>query len=51
MKEILYRSPNPTHRKDNLSVHSRISKFDKFGDKNLRSLGAHIWNSLPQNIK
>ena len=47
MKEIFYSSPNLAHRKDNFHVHSR--NIIKFGNK--RSLGAYIWNTLPENIK
>ena len=38
MKEIFYHSRN---------IHSR--KTIKFGNKSLRLLAAHIWNSFPEN--
>lgn len=49
MKEICYLSLNLTHRKDKRYVYSR--NLIKFGDKSLKSLGANIWNSVPENIK
>ena len=49
MKEIFYRSPILTHRKDNFYVHSRNTI--NLGNKSLRSLWAHVWNPMPGNIK
>ena len=49
MRDIFHFSPHLTHKKYNLYVHNR--KTSKYGDKSLRVLGAHIWNSLPNNIK
>ena len=49
MKETFYCFPNLTHRKGNLDVHFR--NREKFGNKSLRSLGAYVWNSSPENIK
>ena len=49
MKEIFCLCPNLTHKKDNLYVHSRNTAKPR--NKSLRSLGTHIWNSLPENIE
>ena len=49
MKEIFYRSPNLTNRKENHYVHSWHTI--KFGSKNIRPLAAHKWNSQLENIK
>ena len=49
MKEIFCLSKYKTHRPDNLFINSR--RTSKYGDKSLRILGAHIWNSLPKEIK
>ena len=49
MKEIFHPSPYLTHKKNNLQVQSR--RTVKFGNNSLRVLGAHIWNSLPENVK
>ena len=49
MKEIFHPSPYLTHKKNNILVQSRNTA--KFGNNSLRVLGAHIWNSLPENIK
>ena len=49
MKEIFYYLPHSTHRKHDIFVHSR--KTAKYSDKSLKTLGPHIWNSLPENIK
>ena len=43
MKDIFHYCQNKSHKKHNLHVHSR--------NNNLRVLGAHTWNSLPENIK
>ena len=42
-------SPYQTHKKYDIFVHSRNTA--SFGDKSLRALGPHVWNSLPENIK
>ena len=49
MKDIFYLSPYQTHKKYDIFVHSRNTA--SFGDKNLRALGPHVWNSFPENIK
>ena len=49
MKDILNYNLNRSHRKHNLQVHSRNTT--RYGNNSLRILGAHIWNSLPENIK
>ena len=47
--QIFYPFPNQIHRKDNLHVHSRSTI--KFANKSLKSLEAHLWNSMIENIK
>ena len=49
MKDIFYYSPYNTHRKYDIFVYSRNTS--SFGDKSLRALGPHMWNSLPESIK
>ena len=49
MKDIFYLFPDQTHKKYDIFVHSRNTA--SFGDKSLRALGPHVWNSLPENIK
>ena len=49
MKDIFYYSPYNTHRKYDIFVYSRNTS--SFGDKSLRALGPHIWNSVPESIK
>ena len=49
MKEIFYLFPNLTNRKDNHYAHSRNTI--RAGSKNIKSLTAHKWNSLPENIE
>ena len=49
MKDIFHYCQNKSHKKHNLHVHSRNTS--RYGNKCLRVLGAHIWNSLPENIK
>ena len=49
MKDIFYLSPYQTHKKYDIFVRSRNTA--SFGDKSLRALGPHVWNSLPENIK
>ena len=39
---------NP-ERKHDIFVHSRNTS--NYGDRSLRALGTHTWNSLPENIK
>ena len=49
MKEILHKTILSTHRPFNLEVNE--NRTTKYGNKNLRCLGPHIWNSLPNQIK
>ena len=49
MKEIFYETTNLTHRPFNIKVNQ--NNTTKYGNKSLRSLGPHIWNSLPKQIK
>ena len=49
MNDIFHHCLNIRHKKYNLHVHSRNTT--KFGNNSLRALGAHTWNSLPENIK
>ena len=49
MKDIFHYSPNVTHEKHNLYIHTQNTT--KFGNKSLRAFGANIWNTLPEYIK
>ena len=49
MTEYFYKTPNLTHRPFNIKVNQ--NNTTKYGNKSLRSLGPHIWNSLPKQIK
>ena len=49
MTELFYKTTNLTHRPVNINVNQ--NNTTKYGNKNLRSLGPHIWNSLPKQIK
>ena len=49
MKDIFHYCQNKSHKKHNLHVHSRNTS--RYGNNSLRVLGAHIWNSLAENIK
>ena len=49
MKEMFYETTNLTHRPFNIKVNQ--NNTTKYGNKSLRSLGPHIWNSLPKQIK
>ena len=49
MREIFYRSPYVSHKKQHLFVQSH--KTAAFGDKSLKTLGSQVWNSLPEKIK
>ena len=42
MKDVFHYCQSKNHKKHNVHVH---------GKNSLRVLGAHIWNSLPENIK
>ena len=49
MKEIFPKSTNLTHRPLDIKINQ--SNTTKFGINSLRSLGPHIWNCLPKDIK
>ena len=49
LTEIFHRFPNPTQRKGTLYIH--FQNTIKFENICLRSLGVHIYNSLPGNVK
>ena len=49
MKDIFHYSPNVTHKKHNLYIHTQNAT--KFGNKSLRAFGANIWNTFPEYIK
>ena len=49
IKEIFHKNANLTHRPFNIKVNQ--NNTTKFGNKSLRSLEPHIWNSLPKQIK
>ena len=49
MAEIFDDSPYSTHKKYNLMVH--YCNTSEYGDKSLRIIGAHLWNSLPDSVK
>ena len=49
MKYIFHYCQNKSHKKHNLYVHSRNTS--RYGNSGLCALGAHIWNSLAENIK
>ena len=56
MKEIFYKTTNLTHRPFNIKVNqNNTTKYGnnttKYGNKSLRSLGSHIWNSLPRQMR
>ena len=49
MIDIFNFCPYSTHRKHDIFVHSPNTL--NYGDRNLRALGPHTWNSLPETIK
>ena len=49
MKDIFSKSTNLTHRP--LDLNFNQNNTTKYGSNSLRSLGTHIWNSLPSEIK
>ena len=49
MKDVFNFSSYSTHRKQAIFVRSRNTS--NYGDRSLRALGLHTWNSLPENIK
>ena len=49
MKELFNKRNNVNRRKNDLIIHTRNTVT--FGSNSSRSLGRHIWNALPENIK
>ena len=49
MKDMFHCSPNVTHKKHNLYIHSQNTT--KSGNKRLRAFGANICNTLPDYLK
>ena len=49
MKDIFHYCQNKSHKKHKLHVHSPNTSKDE--NNRLCVLGAHIWNSLPENMK
>ena len=49
MEEIFHRTKQLSHRPNNIQVNDH--KTAQYGDKCLRTLGPHIWNSLPEHMK
>ena len=49
MGEIFNRPKWLAHRPNNIQVN--VHKTAKYGDQSLRTLGPHIWNSLPEHMK
>ena len=49
MKKNFYKTTNLTHKPFNIRVNQ--NNTTKYDNKSLRSLGPHIWNSLPKQIK
>ena len=49
MKEIFHKTACATHGPLNLEANKNHTT--KYGNKSLRCLGPHIWNSLPNQIK
>ena len=48
-KDIFHYCQNKSHKKHNARVHGCNTL--RYGNNSLRVLSAHIWNSLPENIK
>ena len=49
MKDVFHYSPNLTHKKHNLYIHTQDTT--RFGNKSLKAFFANIWNTLPEHIK
>ena len=48
-EEIFHSTRLLTHRPNNIQVNDQ--KTAKYGDKSLKTLGPHMWNSLPEHMK
>ena len=48
MKEIFSKTTNLTHRPLDINFNQNTTKY---GSNSLQSLGAHVWNSLPNKMK
>ena len=49
MKQISFKTTNLTHRP--LDIHFNQNSTTKYGNNSVRTVGPHIWNSLPSKIK
>ena len=49
MKNLFAKREVSKRRKNSLEIPNRNTV--RFGDKSIRSLGPHIWNGLPEEIK
>ena len=49
MKNLFAKQEVSKRRKNNLEISNRNTV--KYRDKSIRSLGPHIWNGLPEEIK
>ena len=49
MKDLFNKRSTFTRRTNNLEIPQRNTV--KFGDNSIKTLGPHIWNSLPEDIK
>ena len=49
IQDIFHYCQNKNHKKHKLHAHSR--NMSRYGNNSLLVLGAHIWHSLPENIK
>ena len=49
LQNLFIKNNNSSRRKNDLEIPTRNTVT--FGDKSIRTLGPHIWNSLPEDIK
>ena len=49
MKNLFAKREVSKRRKNNLEIPNRNTA--KYGDRNIKSLGSHIWNGLPEEFK
>ena len=49
LQNLFVRNVEKSRRKNDLQIPTRTTVT--FGDKSMRTLGPHIWNSLPENLK